>query len=183
MSDFETAARPYAKALFELATDGGNLQAWQDALELASAVASDADMQAMFEMPSMLVSEQADFFLSVMSSVKDAPELSADFKNLIALLAENGRLAALPAIKAGFETLKQEAEGKIEVLVRSARELSDKQQDDISKGLAKRLGKEVTIIAEIDETLIAGAVIQAGDLVIDGSARGRMEKLTTVLNK
>lgn len=183
MSDFETAARPYAKALFELATEGGNLQAWQDALELASAVASDAGMQAMFEMPSMLVSEQADFFLSVMSSVKDAPELSADFKNLIALLAENDRLAALPAIKGAFETLRQEAEGKIEVRVRSARELSDKQQSDISKSLAKRLGKEVTIITEIDETLIAGAVVQAGDLVIDGSARGRMDKLTTLLSK
>lgn len=183
MSDFDTAARPYAKALFELASDGGNLQAWQDALELASAVASDADMQAMFEMPTMLVSEQADLFLSVMSSVKDAPELNADFKNLIALLAENGRLAALPAITGAFETLKQEAEGKIEVRVRSARELNDKQQGDISKSLAKRLGKAVTIIAEIDETLIAGAVIQAGDLVIDGSARGQMDKLTTVLIK
>ncbi|MFV2032016.1 MAG: F0F1 ATP synthase subunit delta [Gammaproteobacteria bacterium] len=183
MSDFETAARPYAKALFELASDDGNLQAWQDVLQLASAVASDADMQAMFEMPSILASDQTGLFLSVMSSVKDAPELSTDFKNLIALLAENDRLAALPAITDAFETLKQEAEGKIEVRIRTALELSARQQGEISKSLAKRLGKEVTITTEIDETLIAGAVIQAGDLVIDGSARGRMDKLTTVLNK
>ncbi len=183
MSDFNTAARPYAKALFELASEENNLQTWQDALELASAVASDADMQALFEMPSVLASEQADLFLSVMANVKDAPELSKDLKNMIALLAENGRLAALPAITSVFETLKQEAEGKIEVRVRSARELSDKQHDDLSKSLAKRLGKEVTIVTEIDETLIAGAVIHAGDLVIDGSTRGRINKLTTVLNK
>ena len=67
MSDFETAARPYAKALFELASEEGNLQAWGDSLQLATAVASDADMQAMFESPSMLVSEKKELFLSVMS--------------------------------------------------------------------------------------------------------------------
>ena len=183
MSDFETAARPYAKALFELASGEGNLQSWEDILKLASAVASDADMQAMFVMPSMLASEHSELFLSVMSGVKDAPKLNADFKNLIALLAENSRLAAIPAITAAFETLKKEAEGKIEVQVRTAQKLSAKQQDAIAKSLAKKLGKEVSISSEVDESLIAGAVIQAGDMVIDGSAKGRLDKLTTVLNK
>jgi len=183
MSDFETAARPYAKALFELASSEGNLQAWGDSLQLAALVASDVDMQAMFELPSMLASEQSDLFLSVMSGVKDAPEVSADLKNLIALLAENNRLAAIPAITILFETLKQEAEGKIEVQVKTARKLTTTQQDAMAKGLAKKLGKKVSITTEIDETLLAGAIIQAGDMVIDGSARGRLDKLTTMLNK
>ncbi len=183
MSDFETAARPYAKALFELASTEGNLQAWGDCLQLASVIASDADMQAMFELPSMLASDQSELFLSVMSGVKGAPELSADFKNLVALLAENNRLATIPAITVSFETLKREAEGKIEVQVRTARKLSDKQQSAIAKSLAKKLGKEVSISTEIDESLIAGAIIRAGDLVIDGSAKGRLDKLTTVLSK
>ena len=67
--------------------------------------------------------------------------------------------------------------------VRTAQKLSAKQQDAMAKSLAKRLGKEVSISSEVDESLIAGAVIQAGDLVIDGSAKGRLDKLTTVLNK
>jgi F-type H+-transporting ATPase subunit delta len=183
MSDFDTAARPYAKAVFELATDEGNLQVWQDLLQLASVVASDSDMQAVFESPSMLSKDQSELFLSVMSGVNDAPEQSADFKNLTALLAENGRLAGFPAIASAFETLKQEAEGKIEVQVISAQELTAEQQDAMAKSLALKLGKEVSMSSEVDEALIAGAIIHAGDMVIDGSARGRLEKLTTVLNK
>ena len=183
MSDFDTAARPYARALFELASDEGNLQAWQEILQLASAVASDPDMQAMFELPSMLEKDLVELFLSVMAGVKDAPEQTPDFKNLVALLAENDRLAGIPAIATAFETLKQEAEGKIEVQVTSAQELTAQQQDAMAKSLAKKLGKEVSMTAEVDESLIAGAIIHAGDMVIDGSVRGRLDKLTTVLNK
>ena len=183
MSDFKTASRPYAKAIFELASAEGNLQVWGDSLQVAALVASDADMQAMFELPSMLASEHCELFLSVMSGVKDAPEMSDDFKNMVALLAENGRLSVLPSIATTFETLKQEAEGKIEVRVRTAKKLSARQQDAMVKSLAKRLGKEISVTTEIDETLIAGAIIQAGDMVIDGSAKGRLDKLTTVLNK
>ena len=98
MSDFETAARPYAKAIFELASGEGNLASWGDSLQLAAVVASDADMQAMLELPSMLAAEQCELFLSVVSGVKNAPEVSADFKNLVALLAENNRLSALPSL-------------------------------------------------------------------------------------
>ena len=183
MSNFETAARPYARALFELASSEDKLQDWQDMLQIASVIAADQSMLAMFELPSMLAKDQVKLFLSVVTGVDKKIGSVADFKNLISVLAENHRLAALPAISVAFETLKQEAEGKIEVLVRSARALTVKQQDQISKSLAKRLGKEVSITSEVDESLIAGAIIRAGDLVIDGSARGGMDKLTTALNK
>ena len=183
MSDFETAARPYAKAIFELATGEGNLQGWGDSLQVAAVVASDVDMQAMFELPSMLASEQCELFLSVMTGVKDAPEVSADFKNLVALLAENNRLAVLPSIATIFETLKQEAEGKIEVHVRTAQKLSAKQQEAMAKSLAKKLGKEISVTTEIDESLIAGAIVRAGDMVIDGSAKGSLNRLTTMFYK
>ena len=183
MSDFDTAARPYARAIFELASEEGSLEAWGEILQLASVVASDVDMQTMFEMPSMLSKDLTELFLSVMSAVKDAPEQTANFKNLIALLAENDRLAGIQAIATRFETLKREAEGKIEVQVISAQELTAEQQQAMAKSLAKKLGKEVSITAEVDESLIAGAIIHAGDMVIDGSARGSLDKLTTVLNK
>ena len=181
MADFETTARPYARAIFELAQDEGKLQQWQDKLQLAATIAADAGMRAVLEQPAMIASEIAGLFLSVAEAAR--LEADSDFNNLIALLAENGRLATLPAIAALFETLKQEAEGKIEVQVRSAQELSAEQQDNIAKSMAKRLGKEVSITTEIDDSLIAGAIITAGDLVIDGSASGRMDKLTIALNK
>jgi F-type H+-transporting ATPase subunit delta len=118
-----------------------------------------------------------------MSAVKDGPKMNQEVKNLVALLAENERLLALPEISTGYETFKQEAEGSIEVEVTSARKLTAKQEQDIAKNMKARLGKEVSITAEVDESLIAGAIIKAGDLVIDGSALGKLNKLTTQLNK
>jgi F-type H+-transporting ATPase subunit delta len=181
MADFETAARPYARAIFELASEQGELQQWQDNLELAATIAIDPDMKATIEQPAILPRELSELFLSVIAAA--GVEADTNFRNLVMLLGENRRLAALPAIATVFKTLKQEAEGKIEVRVRSAQELSAKQQDRIASSMAKRLGKEVSITTEVDASLIAGAIVTAGDLVIDGSARGRMEKLTIALNK
>ena len=181
MSDFETAARPYARAIFELASEEGKLEQWQDRLALAASIAADDGVDTLLHQPAMIPSELAGLFHSVM---KDAgSEADGDFDNLISLLAENGRLAALPSIAAQFEVLKREAEGKIEVRVRSAQELTDEQQQRIADSMAKRLGKQVSITTEIDESLIAGAIVTAGDLVIDGSASGRMDKLALALNK
>ena len=96
---------------------------------------------------------------------------------------ENDRLLALPEIAAGYETFKQEAEGTIEVVVTTAQALTTEQNNNIVNSMKKRLGKEVTITSRIDESLIAGAIIKAGDLVIDGTARGQLDKLTSLLNK
>jgi len=181
MADFETAARPYARALFELASEESKLEQWQEKLQGAAAIAADEQMQDMFELPSMLASDLARLFLAVAEGA--GIEGDDDFKNLVMLLAENDRLAALPAIAENFDVLKRESEGKIEVRVRSARELTDKQREKIASSMAKRLGKEVSITTEIDETLIAGAIVTAGDLVIDGSASGRMDKLSVALSK
>jgi len=181
MADFETAARPYARAVFELASEEDKLDLWQDRLEGAAAISADEQMQAMFELPSMLASDLAKLFVSVAEGAE--VDIDENFKNLVALLAENDRLAALPAIAENYQTLKREAEGKIEVRVRSARELTAKQQENIARSMAKRLGKEVSITTEIDESLIAGAIVTAGDLVIDGSASGRMDKLALALSK
>ena len=183
MSDFETVARPYSRAIFELASEQKNLQAWSDILQLAAKVASDESMQALVASPSMLASDVSELFVSVMSGLKDGPQITEEVKNMVALLAENDRLLALPEIAAGYETFKQEAEGTIEVLVTTARELTTEQNNDIVNNMKKRLGKEVTITTRIDESLIAGAIIKAGDLVIDGTARGQLDKLTSQLNK
>ncbi len=180
MAEFETAARPYARAFFEMAQEAGQLDAWQDSLTLAAAAAADGEMRDFLDSPDVLPRELGDVFLSVLEGA--GLEADKDFNNAVRLLAENSRLAALPAIAALFATLKQEAEGKIEVKVRSAHELSDKQQKEIAKSMAKRLGKKVSLTTEIDESLIAGAVITAGDLVIDGSASGRIQKLGQAVN-
>jgi len=183
MSDFETAARPYANAIFELASEDDALDAWSDVLQLAALIASDESMQAVISSPSVVDADLVDSFVAVMKSVEDGPDITPQVENLIRLLVENGRLLALPAMHEAYEALKQQAQGNIEVHVTSARKLTVKQQKAIAAKMKKRLGKEISIVSDIDQSLIAGAIIKAGDLVIDGSARGRLDKLTSVLNK
>ncbi len=89
----------------------------------------------------------------------------------------------LPEISAHFEALKAETENKVDVVVTSASKISDKQKETIGKALRERLGRDVSIATEIDENLIGGAVITAGDVVIDGSLRARLEGLATALTK
>lgn len=183
MSDFETAARPYAKAIFELASEQNNLQFWSDILQLGAEVVSNEDMQALISSPSVAHEQLSDLLISVLSTVKDGPEVNQQVKNLFNLLIENDRLLSLAAIHAGYEEHKKAAEGAVEVKITAARKLTVKQEKTLTSQLKKKLGKEISITAEIDQSLIAGAIIQAGDLVIDGSARGRLSKLTTILNK
>ena len=181
MADFETTARPYARAIFELASVEGKLQAWEDLLSSAALIAADPQMQSVFEQPAVLASQRAELLLSVMDAA--GVGTNNDFVNLVQLLADNGRLPAIPAIAEIFAALKREAEGEIEVQVISAQALTEQQQSDIADSMAKRLGKKVSISSEVDDSLIAGAVITAGDLVIDGSASGHMEKLSLAVNK
>jgi F-type H+-transporting ATPase subunit delta len=183
MSEFETVARPYSKAVFELASEQGELQFWSDVLQLAAAIASEANIQALAAAPEILSEQLTELFISIMTDAENAPEMNKEVKNMVALLAENDRLMALPAIHEGYEALKQASEGTVQVQVTSARKLTVKQEKEMAANLKKRLGKEVAISAHIDQSLIAGAIIHAGDLVIDGSARGRLNKLTSLLNK
>jgi F-type H+-transporting ATPase subunit delta len=111
MAEFETAARPYAKAFFELAQEQDSLDSWQDALQAAAVVAADDGMRAFLDSPDVLPREIGEIFLSVLEG--SGLDADSDFNNAIRLLAENSRLAALPAIAELYATLKQEAEGKI----------------------------------------------------------------------
>ena len=181
MADYQTAARPYARAMFEIAQEAGKLDDWQARIEVAAAIADDEQMETLLEQTRILPRELGELFLSIIGDAGLDPD--TDFDNAIRLLAENSRLPALPDIATEYARLKRDAEGKIEVRVRSARELTEEQQQSIAERMAKRLGKQVSISAEIDESLIAGAVITAGDLVIDGSASGRMEKLSLAVGK
>jgi len=183
MSDFETVARPYARALFELAREEDRMGWWSDLLDAAAQVVANDDMQQLITSPAMEEREIADLLVTLLGSLEGVPEPTQELRNLFALMAENGRLAALPAVAERFEQLKHEAEGVVDVQVRSARKLTAKQKKELEQKLQQRFGKAVELSVEIDTSLLAGVVIKAGDLVIDGSTRGRLDKLTSLLNK
>ncbi|WP_126457144.1 F0F1 ATP synthase subunit delta [Sulfuriflexus mobilis] len=176
MSELITVARPYAQAAFDLAREAGALQAWSDSLAFAATVAGDEAMAEAIENPNLTVDQRAELFIAVCSD-----RLDDNGHNFIRLLAENGRLAALPEIAELFEKLRADEEGSIEARVISAKPLNDAQQAEIIAALKKRFEREVILQCETDESLLGGAIIRAGDTVIDGSMRGRLEKFTTAL--
>lgn len=178
MSELTTLARPYAKAVFEVAQAAGDMAGWSDRLGFMAAVAHDPAMRAYLDNPRLTRDAAAQGFLSVCEGRIDDPGT-----NLVRLLADNGRLMLLPEIAALYEVMRAGAEGKVGAQVVSARPVSEEQQAHIAAALKKRLGREIELVCEIDEGLIGGAVIRAGDLVIDGSMRGRLERLAARLSR
>lgn len=176
MSELITVARPYAQAAFDLARETGALSRWSDSLAFAAAVAADESMADAVENPALTVEQRAELFISVC-----ADYLDDNGRNFIRLLAENGRLPALPEIAGLYEKLRSEEEGSIEARVISARPLNDAQQAEIIAALKRRFAREITLQCETDESMLGGAIIRAGDTVIDGSMRGRLEKFATAL--
>jgi F-type H+-transporting ATPase subunit delta len=178
MSEKTTAARPYAKAAFEVAKDAGNLAGWSDQLAFMSAVASDAKMNEFLDSPKITRETMAKAFLETCEGKVDDGG-----RNFIRLLAENDRLPLLPEIARLFETMKAEAERKVEATVFSAQDVDADQKKSIADALKKRLGRDVDLVCKVDDSLIGGAIIRAGDLVIDGSVRGRLSRLASSLSR
>ncbi|MFM2588431.1 F0F1 ATP synthase subunit delta [Vibrio sp. TBV020] len=175
MSDMTTIARPYAKAAFDFAVEKGQLDQWGQMLSFAAEVANNEQIHELLT-SSTSAEKLAEIFVAVCGEQVD------EFgQNLIKVMAENGRLEALPDVCAEFLLLKQEHEKEISVEVISATELSEQQKADISSKLETRLERKVQLNCSVDEALLGGVIIRAGDLVIDNSARGRLSRLSDAL--
>jgi len=173
MSQALTLARPYARAAFSLARDAGNLAPWSDALAFAARIAGEPQVAALLGNPKLTDADAVTLL---------SPDGADDnFGNLLALLADNRRLALLPEIAGLYEELRAEAEHVLKAKVTSATELPPGELDTIKAALKKRFGREVEIESAVDASLIGGAVIDAGDVVIDGSLRGKLSRLQTAL--
>ena len=177
MSEFTTAARPYAKAGFEVAQAESKQAEWSDALQLIEAVVSNSEFAAVLDSPSMGAAEKGDILNDIC-----ADKLSETQRNFVKALAENSRLVLLPEIVVLFEALRANAENKVEATATSAYPLSDAQVKSMTDALKKKLGCEVSLTTAVDATLIGGVIIRAGDLVIDGSTQAKIGSLTQAVS-
>jgi F-type H+-transporting ATPase subunit delta len=172
MAEKATIARPYAKAAFEYAREQNAFDRWSQVLASASAVAADERVAKLLTNPRV----SADDLVGLISEAAGGA-LDDHGRNFIATLAHNRRLGLLPEIAAQFETLRAEVENVADVRVTSAVQLNEAQQQRLSSALKKRLKREVRLHCEVDPSLIGGAIVRAGDFVIDGSLRARLERL------
>jgi F-type H+-transporting ATPase subunit delta len=173
-----TLARPYARAAFEHARVAGELAQWQDALEQLAAVTRDHKVSVMLKSPSQTAQQRAENLAALIGD-----SLPASVVNLLMIMADNGRLSLLPEVATLFEQFKQAVESTVTVVVTSAYPLSDDETRVLSETMTSKLDRSVTLTSETDPSLLGGAIIRADDLVIDGSVRGRLDKLAGALTQ
>lgn len=176
MADRSTIARPYARAAFAEAQADKRLAPWSEAINTGAAVVQDERVKRLLDHPRVTPAELAQFVIDIAGN-----GLDQDGKNFMQTLAENRRLGYLPEIADIFNELKDAEEGIVDVTVTSAAPLDPQQQLTLSEALSRRLKRQVRLHCETDATLIGGAVLRAGDLVIDGSLRTRLNRIATEL--
>ena len=177
MADFTTAARPYAKAIYDLASETNTLDSWNDALANLANVVNDATMSEMLSNPDMGKQQKGELVIQIMGD-----NLNQQQQNLVKLMAENSRLALMGDVLEQFEVARAKAENKIEAEVVSAFELSAEQTDELINTLKNKLGcDDVTLTTTIDKSLIGGVVIKAGDIIIDASMKSQLDSLALSL--
>jgi F-type H+-transporting ATPase subunit delta len=175
MSSAESLARPYARAAFDLARESNALAEWSSKLQFAAAIARDAQVQTLIGNPVFGGEKLVSLFLP------QGEKADSAFANFVATLAANRRLPILADVADGFAALKRADEGVLKVTVRAAVALEAAQAEALKVALAKRFGRQIELTGVIDESVIGGAIIDAGDTVIDGSVRGRLERLAQTL--
>lgn len=173
MSQALTLARPYARAAFGLARDEGKFDAWSRALSLAAQIAADSRAAEVLINPALRQSDA----VALLSSDED----DTTFGRFLAMLFDNRRLALLPEIAGLYEQQRAEAERIVNAHVTSASLLADAELERIKSALRSRFGREVNVTTGVDASLIGGAIIDAGDVVIDGSLKGKLARLQTAL--
>ena len=203
MAERITIARPYAKAVFQLAREQQQLPAWSSILERGANAVQDARVAPLLGSPHATPDQLAELIAGIAGDGADAAgaaskgaaskgaatkgtadkgesSLATLARNLFATLATYRRLAFLPEIAARFEQLRADAERTLDVTVTSAVALNEAQREQFTRALRKRLDREVRLHCELDPSLIGGAVVRADDLVIDGSVRSSLNQLAAV---
>lgn len=176
MAEKTTIARPYAQAAFDLAQVAGDLKGWSAMLQLVAMVTENATMKDLIGNPGVKRDKLVELIIDI-----GGDNLNEAGKNFVRVLGENKRLNVLTEIVVLYEQQRAEAEKSVDAQVVSAFALSKAQITELSEALKKRLGRDVNLVAKLDESIIGGAIVQAGDLVIDGSVTGQLNKLSHAL--
>ncbi|KUM05194.1 F0F1 ATP synthase subunit delta [Chromobacterium subtsugae] len=176
MAELITVARPYAEAVYSLATEQRSLDQWSDALSWLAAMVNNPDLAQVVTNPKHTAQEVEALMLDVLGG-----RGNEDVKRFIAALIENARLTLLPEIAAQFELLKAQSEDIVDAQVESAFAMSDAQQAELTTTLSKKYGKTVRLDVRENPDLIGGVRVLVGDDVIDASVRGKLQAMAASL--
>jgi len=177
MAETASLARPYVRAVFETAKADSDLSGWSDQLGAIAQVVADPQIVALDGSPRISAEDLGKLIVGVLGD-----RLSDKGSNLVRLLAANRRLSLVGEMAEQYEVLRAEAENHIEAELQTATAISDAQRDSIAAALEKRLGRQVKLETSVNEDILGGAVIRAGDWVYDGSVRTQLAKMASTVS-
>lgn len=177
MAEPITLARPYAKAVFQVAVESNDLAGWSQMLRQIAQVCKDERVAILLSSPVITAEEQAVKLIDIFGDA-----LTPVARNVVKVLAYHGRLTLIAEIVELFEALRAQQEKSVDAMVTTAFEVDDATVDALAAALTKSLNREVKLVANVDPSLIGGAIIRAGDTVIDSSVRGKLKKLAESIN-
>lgn len=173
MQNRTTLARPYARAAYSAAKHAGHVAQWSQALHVAASAIENDAVNSMIHDPRLTADAVVDRLIQIGGEVFDEA-----FGRFLGVLAHYDRLVLLRDVYEQFEAYRREAEARVHVSITSAEPVSEEQSKHLTERLKQRFGREIDLDVEVDPALIGGAIIRAGDEVIDGSVRGRLERLS-----
>ncbi|MBA4141446.1 MAG: F0F1 ATP synthase subunit delta [Nitrosospira sp.] len=176
MAETRTVARPYAEAVFKLAKDKNELAAWSGMLQFAAAVAADERIRVLIGNPKVPARRLGELLLGICGD-----NLSAEGRNFILLLVENGRVEILPEVSEMFEQLKTRHEGVLDAKIISAFAMNETQLRDLVTDLEAKFKRKINANVTVDAGLIGGVKVEIGDEVLDASVRGQLEAMAVAL--
>lgn len=176
MINTQTLARPYAKAAFEFASAAGKTDSWSKMLNLAAIAVEVPEVSALLNDPRLTSESKVQSVVRLFGS-----DIDEAFRNFVLTMGENDRLDVLPTVRELYEELKADAEKTLEAQVETAFELGTEQLNTLAAALSKRLDRTVNLQQVVNPALIGGVVIRAGDVVVDGSVRGKLSQLAESL--
>jgi F-type H+-transporting ATPase subunit delta len=178
MAELSTLARPYARAAFEYANEKGAVDQWATMLSLLAGLSEFDAVAELISTPDQTPAEKAEKLIAICGD-----GLSVEGANFLKNLADNRRLPLLPEIQIQFNAFQAEQDKTLDVDVLAARAMDQAQQDRLAAALQQRLQRTINIKVSVDAALIGGAVIRAGDTIIDGSVSGRLARLAEAINQ
>jgi F-type H+-transporting ATPase subunit delta len=170
MAKRDSAPRRYAEAAFQLATRDGSIESWRRELEQAAATA-DGQLMDVLANPALPLDER------LTTADRVFADLSQQVRNIIFLLVRRRRIEQLPRVAAEFIRLDERRQGITHATATSALPLTDLEVKALTARLEQMTGGRVALETDVDEDLLGGLIVRVGDRLIDGSVRGRLERL------
>jgi F-type H+-transporting ATPase subunit delta len=172
----ESAARRYAEAAFQIAMRDGTVEVWRSELDMAGAVVEDPTVARVLANPAVALESRDAMVDSAIGPIVSGPVL-----NLVKLMLRRGRIDQLPRVSTEFRRLDNARQGIVPATATTAAPLSQDEVRALVGRLEQMTGGRIELALQVDPSLLGGLVVRVGDRLIDGSVRGRLERLRNQL--